>query len=55
MEIKLSHWYGGMGQKRTRIHDDTITPDVNLAEITDTDDSPEEAYFRKTVFLCFDG
>ena len=43
MEIKLSHGCGAMGQKRTRMHDDTSTPDANLAEMTDTDDSPEEA------------
>jgi len=40
----------GVGRKRTRMHDDTSTPDANLAEMIDTDDSPEEAYFRKTVF-----
>ena len=51
MEIKLSHEHGGMGQKRTRMHDDTSTPDANLAEMTDIDDFPEEDYFRKTVFM----
>ena len=53
MEIKLSHGHGSMGQKRTRMHDDTNAPDANLAEMTDTDDSPEEAYFRYTVFYVF--
>ena len=32
------------------MHDDTSTPDDNLVEMTDTDDSPEEAYVRKIVF-----
>ena len=50
MEIKLSHGCGDKGQKRTRMHGDTSTPDANLAEMTDTYDSPEETYFRKTVF-----
>ena len=42
-------WRGGVGRKRTRMHDYT-TPDANLAEMTDTDDLPEMAYFRKNVF-----
>ena len=32
------------------MHDDTSTTEGNMAEINDTDYSPEEAYFRKTVF-----
>ena len=39
--------------KRQRMHDDTSKTEANMAEMNDTDDSPEEAYFRKTV-LCFD-
>ena len=50
IEIKLTQGCGGMGQKRTRMHNDTSTPDANLPEMTDTDDLPEEAYCRKTVF-----
>ena len=50
MEIKLSHGCGGVGQKRTKMHNDMSTPDANLAEMTGTDGLPEEAYFRKTVF-----
>ena len=49
MEIKLSHGCRGMGWKRKRMHHDTSTPHVNLVEMTDTDDLPEKAYFRKTV------
>ena len=45
-----SHGHWGMGQKTTRMHDDTSTPDTNMAEMTDTDNLPEEAYFRKIVF-----
>lgn len=45
LEIKLCHGCGGLGRKRkkTRMHDDTSTPDANLEEMTDTDHSPEEA------------
>ena len=50
MEIKLTHGHRGMGQKRTRMHDDTSTPDANLAEMTDTNALPEDAYFRKIAF-----
>lgn len=49
LEIKLCHGRGCVGRKRTRKHDDTSTPDANLAEMTVTDDSPDEAYVRKTV------
>ena len=35
------------------MHNDTSTPDANLVEMTDTDDSPEEAFFRETVFHVF--
>ena len=37
-------------RKRQRMHDDTSTTEANMAEMNDTGDSPEEAYFRKTVF-----
>ena len=32
------------------MHDDTITTDAHMREMNDTDDYPEEAYLRKTVF-----
>ena len=32
------------------MHDDTSTPDANLAEMIDTNDLTEEVYFRKPVF-----
>lgn len=50
MEIKFCHGRGHVARKRTRMHDDTSTPEANMVEMNDTDDSPEEAYFRKTVF-----
>ncbi|XP_053167420.1 52 kDa repressor of the inhibitor of the protein kinase-like [Hemicordylus capensis] len=48
IEIKLSRRCGGVRRKRARPHDDS-TPDANLEEMNDTDDTPEEAYFRKCV------
>ena len=31
------------------MHDDTSTTEVNMAKMNDADNSPEEAYFRKSV------
>ena len=53
MDIKFSHGRGHVSRKRTRMHDGTSTPEANMAEMNDTDDSQEEAYFRKTVFYVF--
>ena len=50
MEIKFCHGRRHVDRKRQRMHDDTSTTDANMAEMNDTDDYPEEAYFRKTVF-----
>ena len=50
MEFELCHGRGHASRKRTRMHDDTSTPEANLGEMADTDDSPEEVYLRKTVF-----
>ena len=35
------------------MHDDKNTTEANMAEMNDSNDSLEEAYYRKTV-LCFD-
>ena len=32
------------------MHDDTCTTEANMTVTNDTANSPEEAYFRKTVF-----
>ena len=37
------------------MYDDTSTIEANMAKINDTDDSPEEAYFKKIMFyVLFD-
>ena len=50
LEIKFCHGRRHVDRNRKRMHDDTSTTEANMAEMNDTDDSPEEAYFRKTVF-----
>ena len=32
------------------MHNDICTTEANMAEMSDTDDPPEDVYFRKTVF-----
>ena len=41
MEIKFCQGRGHVARKRTRMHDDTSTPEANMTEMNDTDDSPE--------------
>ena len=45
MEIKFCHGPRHIDRKRQRTHNDTCTTEDNMAEIIDTYDSPEEAYF----------
>ena len=53
MKIIFCHGRRHVDRKRQRMHDDTSTTEANIAEMSHIDDSPEEAYVRKT-FLCFD-
>ena len=50
MENKFCHEHRHVDRKRQKMHDDTSTSEANMAEMNDTDDSPEEAYLCKTVF-----
>ena len=50
IEIKYVSGRGHASRKRKMMHDESSTPEANLEEMNDADDSPEEAYFRKTVF-----
>ena len=50
MEIKFCHGRRHVDRKGQWMHDDTSTSEANMVEMDDMDDSPEEAYFRKTVF-----
>ena len=50
IEVKLSRGRGATRRKRPRFHDDDVEPDTDLPEVSESDDSPEEAHFRKFVF-----
>ena len=52
MEIKFCHGRRHADRKRQRMHDDTSTTDANKAKMNDADDSPEEAYHRKTALYA---
>ena len=45
MKIEFCHGRRHVDRKSQRMHDDTSTTEANMAEMIDTDDSPEEAYF----------
>lgn len=49
IEVKL---YRRIGTKcKRKFHDDSdVTTDADLSELNEADESPEEAYFRKSVF-----
>ena len=53
MEIKNFHGRRYVHRKRQIMHDGTGTTEANIAEVNDTDDSPEKAYFRKKLLYCF--
>ena len=45
IKIQFCHLRKHVDRKRQRMHDDTITTAANMAEMSHTADSPEEAYF----------
>ena len=49
IEIKLSRGRSAANRKRSRFHDET-GPVSELTEMTEGDETPEEAHFRQSVF-----
>ena len=49
IEVKLFKGRSTTTRKRTRFHDEH-TPDENVNEMNEADESPEEAHFRKHIF-----
>ena len=50
IEIKLFKGRSTITRKRTRFHDEH-TPDGNAKEMSEADESPEEAYCESTYFM----
>ena len=49
IEVKLFRHCSTTVRKRTRFHDED-TPDEDVNEMNEADESPEEAHFRKYIF-----
>ena len=49
VEVKLFQGRSTTVRKRTRFHDED-TPDENVNEMNQADESPGEAYFQKHIF-----